>query len=61
MKKRDNEKEIWDAIVSHVSRGELAEKLLEQVYCDIGPYKRDDVSDETWVKVRDFFEFDDSE
>lgn len=54
-------KDIWDSIVSHVSRGELAEQLLESIYCEVGPYGRDKISDETWVKVCKFFNFDDSE
>jgi hypothetical protein len=38
-----------------------AQKLLERVYLEIGPYKRDQVSDRTWDEVRNYFEFDDSE
>lgn len=60
-KKADESKKVWEALKDHVDRGEEALKLLESVYVEIGPYKRDEVKDETWNKVRDFFGFDDSE
>jgi hypothetical protein len=52
---------IWEAIVKHVSRGEEAEKLLAKIYLEYGPYKNDNISDQTWEEIKKFFNFDDSE
>ena len=38
-----------------------AADLLEKVYLERGPYADGEITKETWNKVRDFFEFDDSE
>lgn len=57
----EKNKAVWDGLVAHVGRGEEAVKLLEAVYVEMGPYRQDKVSDETWRKVCDFFGFDDSE
>lgn len=60
-KEAEKNKAVWDGLVAHVGRGEEAVKLLEAVYVEMGPYRQDKVSDETWRKVCDFFGFDDSE
>jgi hypothetical protein len=54
-------KQTWAALVAHVGRGEEAIDLLEKIFCDVGPYQQDQIAPETWSKVRDFFDFDDSE
>lgn len=60
-KKAEKNQAVWNGLVAHVGRGEEAVKLLEAVYVEMGPYRQDKVSDETWRKVCDFFGFDDSE
>lgn len=35
--------------------------LLEKIWSDVGPYKNGKISDETWSKVRNYFQFDDAE
>jgi hypothetical protein len=58
-----------DQIMEEWSRLKYAAELLEQVYIAVGPYPHKekgalyglDMSEEPWNKVRDFFQFDDSE
>lgn len=38
-----------------------ADELLEAIFREMGPYRGNKVSDETWRKVQDHFNFDDSE
>lgn len=38
-----------------------AKELLEHIYVQIDPYKDGKIDDNTWRKVRDYFNFDDSE
>lgn len=38
-----------------------ADTLLQDIFSEIGPYNNRKISDETWEKVRNYFEFDDSE
>jgi hypothetical protein len=54
-------KAVWDKLSRHVTRGEEAIKLLEQVFIDIGPYRSESVKDKTWQQVCRFFDFDDNE
>lgn len=52
---------IIDSIMEEINDLKEAKNLLEKIYSDIGPYKDEQVSDETWKLVRDYFKFDDSE
>lgn len=38
-----------------------AYKLLEKIYLELGAYRHDKISDETWREVLIYFKFDDSE
>ncbi len=38
-----------------------AKELLEYIYIQIGPYQNGKIEKETWNKVCDYFNFDDSE
>lgn len=48
-------------VKEEIDTGMEAYRLLERVYCEIGPYQDAEVTKETWDKVRNFFGFDDSE
>ena len=50
-----------DKVLDEIATLETARRLLETIYTEIGPYKNGKLTDETWHKVKDFFEFDDSE
>lgn len=56
-----SDKAVWDKLVSHVGRGEEAVELVKQLFSEIGPYRQDKPSEETWHKVCRFVEYDDSE
>lgn len=45
----------------HIQRNIDGLLLLERLWMDIGPYSRGPISEETHIKLRDYFEFDDSE
>lgn len=50
-------------ILDEIKNLQEAQKLLEKIWLELDPYHPDtkEISKETWNKVRDFFEFDDSE
>lgn len=51
-----------DQLMEEWTRLKYAAELLEAVYLHIGPYSGSiSYTDEPWRKVRDFFQFDDSE
>jgi hypothetical protein len=52
---------VVENLINELERMQLARKLLETVYLEIGPYKNGQISDETLDKLRRFFNFDDSE
>lgn len=53
--------ETLQKLLKEIKNLEDAKDLLEKIWLDIGPYQDGEVSSETWRKVRNFFEFDDSE
>jgi len=36
-------------------------EVLENIWCDVGPYNREEISQHTIYKLQDLFEFDDGE
>jgi hypothetical protein len=36
-------------------------EMLEDLWCDVGPYNREPITQKTLYKLQDLFEFDDSE
>lgn len=54
-------KNAYKAAQDYVARLEEAEKLLEQIYHEVGPYSNGKIEGKTWDKVRGFYFFDDSE
>ena len=59
--KEQEAKKVWDGLAAHVARGEEAEELLQAIFLDMGPYRHDSISDQTWSKVLRFVKFDDAE
>lgn len=55
-----HEKITFQHLIDEFLRLQEAEKLLKQVYADIGPYKGA-VSDKTRQDICQFYKFDDSE
>ena len=52
---------VWQALKNHVERGEEAERLLDAIWTEVGPYGHDQISLALLVKLQKFFQFDDSE
>jgi hypothetical protein len=52
---------VLDKVLDEINELKLAKEILTEVYIDIGPYQDREVKDETWTRVRNFFNFDDSE
>ncbi len=57
-----------DKIVEELQRLQLAHELLDKVFLAIGPYpdleiqkKLNQIDGKLWSKVKDYFNFDDSE
>jgi len=38
-----------------------AKELLEQLFIELGPYQNGKISQNTWLEICNYFEFDDSE
>lgn len=51
----------FDALQWEIKKLRGAAVLLEQVYSDVGPYRRGEIDDATLGAIKDFFGFDDSE
>jgi hypothetical protein len=53
--------ELIEKLLAEVGTAKKAMELLQRVYLELGPYRDGKIEDQTWNKVRDFFDFDDSE
>lgn len=53
--------EILEKFLDEFEHLKEARELLEKVYIEIGPYNDGGLSEETLMRLRAFFEFDDSE
>ena len=49
------------SLLADLARLQEAQVLLESVFHEYGPYRDGEIHQMTWIKVRDFFGFDDSE
>lgn len=47
--------------INEIQELQQAKELLHKVYLEIGPYQDGEVNSKTWIEVRNFFKFDDSE
>lgn len=64
MRRKDNEHElVLPRIVEEYQKLATAKDLLRDIYIELGPYrtKGDVITDATWTKVLEYFNFDDSE
>jgi len=52
---------ILSDVVNEILDLQEGKELLERLFIEIGPYKDGKISYELWNKVRDYFNFDDSE
>jgi hypothetical protein len=48
-------------LMEEVDRLRQAEALLEEIYLMSGPYQSRPIPAETWRKIQEFYNFDDSE
>lgn len=53
--------ETWKSLQRHVTRGEEALQLLEDVYLSVGRGQSMSMSEEVYIKLEKFFGYDDSE
>jgi len=55
----------FDELVAEIERGRQAIALLDALWLELGPYacfdKCEQIPQELWFKINDFFDFDDSE
>lgn len=58
MRKQNN---LIENLLDELSRLQKSHELLEELFRWIGPYKDGNIPDELWFKIRDHFDFDDSE
>lgn len=61
MQNINSNKNVWEALKSHVDRGDQAIDLLHAIFLEMDPYQHGKITDQTWTKVQLFFDFDDSE
>ncbi len=52
---------VLDELLEDVERLKEAERLLDAVFAERGPYQEGTISEATWEKVKQFYGFDDSE
>jgi hypothetical protein len=50
-----------DNLLEDIKKMRVATELLENLWAELGPYRTNKISEETWDKVRNFFNFDDGE
>ena len=62
-KKRDpfDTTSTLDALLAELAHLKEADKVLTSVWCDLGAYNDRNLSNETLEKMRNYFDFDDSE
>lgn len=48
-----------DNLLEEIKSMRTAVELLESLWIELGPYRANKISEETWDKVRSFFDFDD--
>jgi hypothetical protein len=48
-------------LISEIKNLKLAKELLERIFYELGPYRDGKIIDNTWMEVKDYFDFDDSE
>ena len=48
-------------LLEEIERLQKAERILTQVWIEMGAYDQGKLSNETWFALRDFFKFNDSE
>lgn len=63
MKRKDEPELVLPRIVEEYQKLAEAKELLLSIYVELGPYrtKGDVITDATWTKVLEYFNFDDSE
>lgn len=54
-------KNTIETVIAELQRLLTALDILKQVWAEVGPYRHSMVSEETVNKMREFFDFDDSE
>lgn len=52
---------VMEQMLEELGKLKEAHDLLDDIYLEIGPYKDRQVTNVTWNKVLNYFEFDDSE
>ena len=50
-----------DEFIDEIFELKKSHELLDEIYCEIGPYRDREVSAKLWEKVCNHFNFDDSE
>lgn len=50
-----------EKLIQELQKLRAALEILEQIWREVGPYHTNEVSKESVNKMREFFEFDDSE
>ena len=58
MRKQNN---LIEDLLNELGRLQKSHELLEELFRWIGPYKDGKIPNELWFKIRDHFDFDDSE
>ena len=53
--------ETLEKFLEDIQKLAQAEILLDSIWAEIGPYNRGPISEELILKLRDFYDFDDSE
>lgn len=60
-KQKQHPIDLIDKFIDGYHELKQARELLLDLYIEIGPYKDGKIKESTWDKVRDYFDFDDSE
>ena len=53
--------ELLEGLLEELHTLQKSHELLESLFLWVGPYKDRPIPDELWFKIRDHFDFDDSE